>query len=38
MVAAVPMVFTISPISALEKQRSLRNGFTIDPPRLSPNL
>jgi hypothetical protein len=37
-VAAVPMTFTASPISAFEKHMSFRNGFTIVPAALSPNL
>ena len=38
MVAAVPITFTARPISAFEKHMSFRKGFTIVPPRLSPNL
>ena len=38
MVAAVPMTLTASPISAFEKHMSFRNGFTIVPAALSPNL
>ena len=37
-VAIVPIVLIAAPASAFEKHRSFRNGFTIVPPMLSPNL